>query len=108
MKYLLHFAHGRRSPFADAEHEHMRNALMKLNKGFKDGSIDCCYTKVGGGGFVVVNSSNHESLTRMLRLYGITDAEVTPVVDTRDVMEGYIEHHQIGHEAFTAKYNKKC
>ena len=92
MKYLVAFNGEKESPFHHAKAEHLKAAKEKLEAALKDKSLDCCYHKVGGGGFMVVNSSSHESLTRILRKYALTDVDVHPLIDTRDLIDGYVEH----------------
>jgi hypothetical protein len=88
MKYLIEFKGGP-SPMMNATTDQLAYAKDKLQTALSDGSIDFAFTKVGGGAVMVVNSSSHEALTRILRSYNVTDAQVTPLVPTVDVIEGY-------------------
>src|SRR3954451_16052064 len=91
MKYLLEFPGGP-SPLAnEAPADQLLAAKRKLEAALSDGSIDAAYTKVGGGGLMVVNSSSHQALARVLRTYNVTDANVTPLLSTVDVIAAYHE-----------------
>jgi len=91
MKYLLSFAGAVPSPFATLPADQLAAAQAKLVTALKDGSLDCAYSKLGGGGFMVVNSSSHEALTKIIRGYHLTDIEVTPLIETADLLGGYEE-----------------
>lgn len=98
-KYLLSFSAHSPSPFAGLHHHALQTILDKLDAGMNDGSLECCYSKVGGGGFMVLNAKNNTALLRELRLMGITDVDVHPVVNTREVVEGYHQHATQGVDA---------
>lgn len=94
MKYLISFAGAVPSPYSTLTVDQLAAGQAKLATALKDGSVDCAYSKVGGGGFMVVNSSSHEALTRILRGYHLTDVEVTPLIATMDLLGGYAEARQ--------------
>jgi hypothetical protein len=89
MKYLLTFAPETPSPFTQLSADALAAGKAKLAAAMQDGSVDVAYHKIGGGGFMVVNSSSHDALAKILRGYNLTDVEVTPLLDTQDVLTGY-------------------
>jgi len=107
VKYLLEFAPERKGPFESASLDVLKSATDKLRGALKDGSIDVAYTKVGGGALMVVNSSSHEALGRILRNYGATDVVVTPLLDTVKVMEAYHEERAAGGPKWLKSAKKK-
>jgi hypothetical protein len=94
MKYLIEFPPT--NPFAHANPTHLAAGKARLEAALKDGSIDCFYSKVGGGGFLVANSSSHEALRRVLRTNGVVNVQITPVTHMADVIDGYIDYHKKG------------
>lgn len=88
MKYLLSFE-GAKFPFQDADKSRLEAARTGLERLLASGAIDCCYTNVGGGGFLVLNAPDHAAAMRMVRQMreklGVETA-VTPLIDTREVL----------------------
>jgi len=95
MKFMLEFP-AKGSPFMKSRPEDLQEALRMLENAFAKGTIDCAYSKVGGGGYAVVNADTIAELRVMLRKLNVHDVEVHPVSLTTDVIKGYIEHHASG------------
>jgi hypothetical protein len=74
--------------------------LTGLKKGIQaamtKGSIKGAYAKVGGGLVLVVDSPSNGQLTVDLREHQITDAEVVPLVDFINLLDGHIEFKNTG------------
>lgn len=90
MKYLLSFQ-GQRSPFQDAAECRLEDTRTALETAMRNGTVDCCYTRAGGGGLMVINAPDHASLMNMIRGRFQGDVEVTPVVDTREFLGARID-----------------
>ncbi len=101
MKFLLEFAPA--GIFQHLTPKHLDAAKVGLKKGLTDGSIDCFYSKIGGGAFAVVNSTSPDTLRANLRAHGINNVTVTSVDPLVDVVSGYIAAHKSGKVAALAK-----
>jgi hypothetical protein len=101
MKFMLEFPSYHESRLYRAKPEHLREGLRRFQEALQDGSFDAAYTKVGGGGYIIVNSSDTATLTRILRKYLVHDVNVVPILETTQVIQGYIDHHETegAHEA---------
>jgi hypothetical protein len=84
------------SPWAHLNPAQLKEALNQLKAAIGNGSLDCAYSKTGGGGYIVVNVDDHEQLHRALRMLTIHDANVVPISALTDVIQGYIDHHESG------------
>ncbi len=49
--------------------ETMEPARQWINAGLKDGTLDCCYGFLNGGGISIMNANSHEDLVKMLMDY---------------------------------------
>lgn len=95
MKYMLELpANG--SPWAHMNAAQLKEVHRRLQGAMENGSIDCAYSKVGGGGYVVVNADDHAQLQRTLRMLDAHDLNIIPISALEDVLEEYIEHHESG------------
>jgi hypothetical protein len=74
--------------------------LVALKKGVEGaiakGSIKGAYAKVGGGVVLIVDSPSNGQLTVELRKHQIIDAEVVPLVNYLDLLDGHIEFKETG------------
>ena len=95
MKFMLEFP-AKGSPFASSRPEDLREALRLLGGALEKGTFDCAYSKVGGGGYAVVNVDSIADLRMMLRRLNVNDVDVHPVSATIDVIQGYLEYHESG------------
>jgi len=95
MKFMLEFP-AKGSPFTNSRPEDLREAQRLLENAFEKGTMDCAYSKVGGGGYAVVNAENVADLRMMLRRLNVHDVDVHPVSMLTDVIEGYLEFHESG------------
>ena len=96
MKFMLEFPARDNSIFQDMALPHLKEWLRRLEAGMANGSIDSAYSKVGGGGYFVVNAEDDQQLRRALRGLGIHEVDVVPVSATADVVKGYIDFHESG------------
>ena len=67
-----------------------RAAQASIQKALKDGSFDCCYNLVSGGGVSISNAKSHEELWENLRSYPLYTQltwEVLPLVDIKYVFD---------------------
>ena len=60
------------------------------------GTVKAIYAKVGGGVVLIVDSPSNAQLTVELRKHQIMDAEVVPLVDYIDLLDGHIEFKKTG------------
>lgn len=103
MKFMLEFP-AKGSPFAASRPEDLREALRMLQGAFEKGTLDCAYSKVGGGGYAVVNADSVADLRMLLRKLNVHDVNVQPVSALSDVIEGYLDFHESGaHEEHLKK-----
>lgn len=68
-----------------------------LKAKLSDGTLDCHYLFLGGGGFVISNADSHEDiLSNLLEypLYPFFVWEVTPLLDFEESSDRYIEFYQ--------------
>lgn len=102
MKFMLEFPARGYSLFSKSRPEDLREALRLLSGAMSEGTIDCAYSKVGGGGYAVVNADDIASLRMMLRRLNVNDVDVHPISNTTEVIQGYLDYHESGaHEEFT-------
>ncbi|MDX1412703.1 MAG: hypothetical protein R3293_00845 [Candidatus Promineifilaceae bacterium] len=95
MKYMLEIpANG--SPWAHLNEAQLKEVHSRVKGALGNGSIDCAYSKVGGGGYVVVNVDDHAQLQRTLRMLDAHDVNIIPISALEDVLEEYIEQHESG------------
>ncbi len=62
-----------------------------------DGSIDCHYSLLGGGGIAIVNAASHDQvLTEILAypLYPFFTWEITPLLDFESAYQEYIRFYE--------------
>lgn len=103
MKFMLEFP-AKGSPFAASRPEDLREAMRLLGNALEKGTFDCAYSKVGGGGYAVVNSDSIADLRVLLRKLNVHDVNIQPVSATLDVMQGYLDFHESGEaEAYRQK-----
>ena len=62
-----------------------------------DGTVDCTYNILGGGGMGIGNAESHEDILRELLdypLYPFFTWEVTPLLDWEDSLNQYVEYYK--------------
>lgn len=90
--YILESSHA-------AHHAHtLPHSVIKdmhdfLEQGHAEGRILAAYSKVGGGQVYIVEAESNRALYRRLRELGVHGLTVTPVVEMRQVLRAYDEHH---------------
>ena len=103
MKFMLEFP-AKGSPFTNSRPEDLREAKRLLENALASGMMDCAYSKVGGGGYAVMNADSVADLRKQLRSLNVHDVEVIPVSALTDVLDGYLEYHESGaHEEVKKK-----
>jgi len=103
MKFMLEFP-AKGSPFAASRPEDLKEAKRLLQGALESGKLDCAYSKVGGGGYAVMNADSIADLRMQLRRLNVHDVNIQPISDLVDVIDGYIEYHESGaHEEFKQK-----
>ena len=98
MKFMLEFP-AKGSPFTNSRPEDLREAKRLLENALAAGTLDCAYSKVGGGGYAVMNADSVADLRKQLRALNVHDVEVIPVSTLTDVLDGYLEYHESGAHA---------
>ena len=95
MKFMLVFP-AKGSPFTNSRPEDLHEAKRLLQNALDSGKLDCAYSKVGGGGFAVMNADSIADLRMQLRRLNVHEVDIHPVSDLVDVLDGYIEYHESG------------
>ena len=95
MKFMLEFP-AKGSPFNSSRPEDLREAKRLLQNAFDKGVLDCAYSKVGGGGFAVMNADSIAELRFQLRHLNVHDVNIHPISNLTDVLDGYVEFHESG------------
>ena len=95
MKFMLEFP-AKGSPFTYSRPEDLREAQRLLANALEKGVLDCAYSKVGGGGFAVMNADSIADLRMQLRHLNVHDVNIHPISNLSDVLDGYLEFHESG------------
>jgi hypothetical protein len=103
MKFMLEFP-AKGSPFSNSRPEDLKEAKRLLQGALENGKLDCAYSKVGGGGYAVMNADSIADLRLQLRRLNVHDVNIQPISELVDVIDGYIEYHESGaHEELKQK-----
>ena len=95
MKFMLEFP-AKGSPFSNSRPEDLKEAKRLLQNALDSGKLECAYSKVGGGGYAVMNADSIADLRLQLRRLNVHDVNIHPISQLVDVIDGYIEYHESG------------
>lgn len=97
MKYLIVTKLGTTPMPVEQGADLIQMGLSWIKAKLDDGSLDCAYNLIGGGGLGIGNADSHEQILAELLeypLYPFFTWEVTPLLDLESSMAGYIEMYK--------------
>ena len=97
MKYLIVAKPGTTQIPVEQGAELLQMGLSWIKANLDDGTLDCAYNLIGGGGLGIGNADSHEQILADLLeypLYPFFSWEVTPLLDLDSSLAGYIEFYK--------------
>ena len=92
-KYLVRQEH-KGVGLSKHKEEHLVQMHQGLTEALSRGRIEAAWSTAGGGSVFIVNAEHHGDLMRALHKVNAHGVDVTPVVDTLDVIEEHILHRR--------------
>jgi hypothetical protein len=89
LKYLI-LSKKPASRLPDLSTDRLAELVGIVEKAKTEGKVDGIYGRVGGGLVAIVNADDQAVIARLLRKYGIHDAEVHPLRDATDLIRGHL------------------
>lgn len=93
MKYMV-VVRNEQSTLAQMDEEDLVSTKEAVEEAMGRGVLLGSYAFVGGGFVWIVETENNASLARGLRKLGVFNAEVTPLIDTLSLIEGYRQYRR--------------